>query len=1470
MKKLLALLLLLAVVVMGIASCDLPTTGGTGGNTNDGTGDGSGDGTGDGEGGAGSNEPVDYGTATVYTPGTEVHIVAINAAGNSAAEKLANSLDVILLEDNGGGATVVGQYAENTDYEIILNFVDESRPITQKAQQLLERMDKDGYFQARVLAYAEGGKIAFAYDENEYTNLQAISVAIDEFIADYIRNKDYVALGEGIVYQDTIDLIAEQDVLDRVQVAKEWEDLEAALVKGGYTKTAAADVVEALRHLYTMYDDSMIDWMANLYDPGVGGYYGASSGRDYEGYGPDVQCTVQLLRFIASSGMVKNISSKQSVFIPEFMQQQMIYFAKSLQKSNGYYYHPQWAAYDIDNKFISRRGRDLGWGTSLLSMFNALPVYNTPDGYSGDGVTADEYWESLGDKALSEKPHSALESPTFESIKNPENITSKLGTSVASAVSKVVLAADTSSGTAYLSTHQNFINYLLGTVTPGMQNDQYVMGNNLNATDSQIANYSKQLGAYTYTSADPAEYAQFDGMTLKEMLIFHLNNLINDDIGLWGTPSAAKNETGTEFKFTNGFFKVISTYNSWKYAYPAEHIAKVADTLSKAIVSEQQSKGNACDVYNIWCAIGYVRSNLKATISGTCKYLGRTDALTEDEITSLKALLETFESAIREKAAEGIITTYEKMSGYRKSDGGFSHSWTGGPSNHQGLPIAIGGILESDVDATCIASTGLINNVMSGLGYGGYKVSMYTESDWMRYLEILLAQQPVIKYSYDAEAAVKYHDFEDGLPASYITFVNNSLAENTFTAVTLNGDGVGFMSKQGAKQGYFDFKPNVKSLSGNTAYFEADLMFDNVTKGDPVELRMYSAASASAATTMYKLMFDIGTSGDKTVSIYPTTDSSTKVAIAKQGEWFTLRLQYFVGDDSNPSCFKVFINNNETPVIVDHAYTSTYSGSSPAAGSVGLMRLVTMENFRGSLYMDDLTFSQERITSYVSHAPTHNKTNTGTTPGGSDDSGSSGNGGSSSDSGTTPSTPVFDSDPSGELTFDNLADGFFQLTSVGDLLINQPTQANAISTLKIVSENGVKYLEMNKSAVDGTSNGQTWLVVERSVSLDDKTQPLVFETSIRHTQIKNANTYFRFYEGRTAASGSNGTKIGGNVMFAPSGANLYLGGNLVGKAGEWFTLRLVLSGTTISVYSSNESGKMTKVGDITFGGDVSNASTIVLMNDTTTLHKTDFNYIYFGRNAALATSEDPLHPVTPNVSSGGTTETPSTPDTPVTPDTPTPTGPVTFDAIEEGDFALDEARDSVLIGKANQSAEVVSSLKIVADGDNKYLAFDKEVNAPDANGEIKNRMCWLVLERTEEAGADGVLYFEAKLNLTSKNTNKETQIRFYTGRTAAAPGSGGTQVTNVKFYASGDKVYLNGVEIGAASAWISVRFVMGAESTTVYVLDAEGKWVESSTIAVAGLNAINTVQYTMMSNSANTLLIDDIYFGPSYSDTAAK
>ncbi len=546
------------------------------------------------------------------------------------------------------------------------------------------------------------------------------------------------------------DEILAQEGRDDVYVAQKWAELEAV---------AGTELTDAFKTLYTLYGDDMSDWSASLFSKGfndiadgqwAGGYYASTGGRDTVGIGPDVQCTEQMFRFILQSGMLDQIGGSVASNLPDWVGYQVVYFVKSLQsKSNGYFYHPQWGQ-TLTDQYLSRRGRDLGWATSLLDRFDSAPTYDTPNGISGDGITADEYLLSLVNAGLvdpSDVPDSFAE----------KYLTGTLSVSASSAVSRVILVdvviedSAGSDNTGHLKSYVGFINYMLSTVIPGMSRNPYSMGNEISSIQSEIKTASGKLGGtaaaptpYVYTAGDEAntpgataaDYMQFDGMTMMEIAIHGLNKAINTEIGLWGQKSE-KNPTGTEFLFTNGFMKAMAIYNDYGATYP--YPVAAAKALMTGLLSDEPSTGNICEVYNVWTAIDRLQSNIKNYFDS--------DAILE-EIDGVKVTAEMVNSEINkvfaESAPEAVLNSYRKILGYKKEDGGFGHSYFTGTANHQGLTVSNGANV-SDVDATCIGSTGLTREIFAALGLTKYTIPIFTLSDWMRYVSILEGADPVRK-----------------------------------------------------------------------------------------------------------------------------------------------------------------------------------------------------------------------------------------------------------------------------------------------------------------------------------------------------------------------------------------------------------------------------------------------------------------------------------------------------------------------------------------------------------------------------------------------------------------------------------------------------------------------------------------------------------------------------------------------------
>ena len=146
--------------------------------------------------------------------------------------------------------------------------------------------------------------------------------------------------------------------------SEKWKAIEDRV--GG---DAGKRTVGALKALYSIYDDRMVEWMASLYDPESGAWYHSRSGQATEGYGPDAESTIEVFQFLEQTGMTGGRSYVDVT--PEWLKEKVAKFCYELQDKDGYFYHPQWGkAMYLENGWYSRRSRDSDWCRHLIKVFS--------------------------------------------------------------------------------------------------------------------------------------------------------------------------------------------------------------------------------------------------------------------------------------------------------------------------------------------------------------------------------------------------------------------------------------------------------------------------------------------------------------------------------------------------------------------------------------------------------------------------------------------------------------------------------------------------------------------------------------------------------------------------------------------------------------------------------------------------------------------------------------------------------------------------------------------------------------------------------------------------------------------------------------------------------------------------------------------------------------------------------------------
>ncbi len=265
-------------------------------------------------------------------------------------------------------------------HEIIVGKTDSE--LSARAYRYLERF-KPNKEDVGYVIYSDGKNVAIAFDEAVFGENVAFGEAIDKFVSECMKSESLKLLS-GVVFKDSFDAIEKQAQREEASLNRLWELKLSQILSNVQGKEKANAIIKELKGLYHIfsYDYSIVKWLANLYDPVSGGFYYSNSARNNEGYLPDLESTAQAL------GIVKSILTGYGGTLTDYFGEEIaagfVFFAKNMQKENGYFYHPQWPV-DLIDKNPIRRDRDVLAALNILENFGAAPTYDTPNGIKGDG-----------------------------------------------------------------------------------------------------------------------------------------------------------------------------------------------------------------------------------------------------------------------------------------------------------------------------------------------------------------------------------------------------------------------------------------------------------------------------------------------------------------------------------------------------------------------------------------------------------------------------------------------------------------------------------------------------------------------------------------------------------------------------------------------------------------------------------------------------------------------------------------------------------------------------------------------------------------------------------------------------------------------------------------------------------------------------------------------------------------------------
>lgn len=821
----------------------------------------------------------DENSPSIYGSDTDSRII-IRSGEDAEVLKIADRLNLL----TGRTPKVSNDSADAQEHEIVIG--DTTRPISEKALLYLERAiedntaDDDSDFLVYFSVYSDGRSIALVWSDDSYKNR-----AVDYLLENYFT-------------EEKLELKKGYSKVFSYSPLEEMRDVEALEREKAYAKITAQygeGVTDALKAHYALYDERFYLWLADLYDPGEydkdgnplgGGFYYSNSARDTVGYLVDIESTNQALSFLVSSGMLRGYGNDYKKAIPEKMQKEMVAFALSLQSPvDGYFYHPQWGT----SISAGRLSRDMGNSVSLLSRFGYKPYYNTPGGAAG----------SLGN------PPGA----------SPASLTEKLSEkSSVSAVSKVISSAS-SFWPERLKTLENWKEYIDG-FESGMETKSYSIGHNVAEQSAQIKNREAEAKAH----GEPTGYIEY----VQKFFDRHQN----PENGLW--------EDNVSYNSVNGLMKIMAIYNG--LSLPLNYAEKAYNSAVEIIKLEGKDvngkeASNSVDVYNAWCSLTRINTNINNFGS-------------KETVATLR------ENLLRD-AEEMIRITTAKTAKFIKDDGSYGYTWNYSPAKSQGASAAVPNTIEGDINGGTIALTAVTGHMMDALGISGLYI--YYPSDFEVFIRRAASHSQVVKD--ELKIFPLEYDFEDDevgttTPSGIGTTLTNGSVEIAKCLGTDGNTNALRLTTVTDKGDSFYIQPRTTGSEIKNRYIlEWDMKFEEIGGN-------YSVAMQIKLGNMYMLTLKLTKDGTLSFGDSSSTGSNPLTTVFNgsfdASAWHRVRIEHYPCDGAPIT--KIFVDQTLLAESSNYQGKESASPAEPAYTSASFYALFAT-NFVG--YFDNITLDTD-------------------------------------------------------------------------------------------------------------------------------------------------------------------------------------------------------------------------------------------------------------------------------------------------------------------------------------------------------------------------------------------------------------------------------------------------------------------------------------------------------------------------------
>ena len=192
-----------------------------------------------------------------------------------------------------------------------------------------------------------------------------------------------------------------------------------------------------------------------------------------------------------------------------------------------------------------------------------------------------------------------------------------------------------------------------------------------------------------------------------DTLIDFLNEKQNKETGFWGKKEG--------YAAINGFLKTTAAYTETGRLIP--NADKAAKSIFKCATTSEAAL-TVCYQYNVWFSLLNIINCLKAA--------GGEEGRAEAEKVSLTLL---------KNCTEAIRATKEKALAFKREDGSFSTYTYGSASHSQGMPVAIEGSVEGDVNGANLCTTGTAKRMFEVLGLADFYIPLYSPDAFKKFLK---------------------------------------------------------------------------------------------------------------------------------------------------------------------------------------------------------------------------------------------------------------------------------------------------------------------------------------------------------------------------------------------------------------------------------------------------------------------------------------------------------------------------------------------------------------------------------------------------------------------------------------------------------------------------------------------------------------------------------------------------------------